>query len=71
MLVVVAVYLVTVISSCVGIAIGSWMMSVPMASSRAYPSHTRRICPFVEVTILVDTFLVSYSVVKRCVGAIE
>ena len=39
-----------VISSCVGVVIGSWMMSDVMASSTP---HTRRFCPFVEVSILV------------------
>ena len=42
--------LVAVISSCVGVVIGSWMMSDLMASS------TRRFCPFVEVSILVEKF---------------
>ena len=46
--------LVAVISSCVGVVIGSWMMSDVMASST--PPHTRRFCPFVEVSILVEIF---------------
>ena len=45
--------LVAVISSCVGVVIGSWMMSDLMASSTP---HTRRLCPFVEVSILVEIF---------------
>ena len=43
-----------VISNCVGVVIGSWMMSDLMASST--PPHTRRFSPFVEVTILVEIF---------------
>ena len=45
--------LVAVISSCVGVVIGSWMMSDLMATP---PPHTRRVCPFVEVSILVEKF---------------
>ena len=45
--------LVAVISSCVGVVIGSWMMSDLMASSTP---NTRRFCPFVEVSILVEIF---------------
>ena len=42
-----------VISRCVGVVIGSWMMSDLMASSTP---HTRRVCPSVEVSILVGKF---------------
>ena len=42
-----------VISSCVGVVIGSWMMSDLMASSTP-PPHTRLVCPIVEVSILVE-----------------
>ena len=47
-----------VISICVGVEIGSWMMSDLMASISTPPPHTRRFCgcPFVEVSILVEIF---------------
>ena len=45
--------IVAVISSCVGVVIGSWMMSDLMVSSTP---HTRRFCPFVKVSILVEQF---------------
>ena len=47
--------LVAVISSCVGVAIGSWMMSDLVASSTP-PHHTRLVCLFLEVCSLVDKF---------------
>ena len=46
--------LVAVIYNCVGVTIGSWMMSDLMASSTPPPPHTHLVCLFVEVSSLVE-----------------